>query len=73
MNTSVSMSSVGARALRDSIVASALADVELRLRAVRCPVDGQPLTKVHVSNDGSPVDIDGCCGALVEARRALED
>lgn len=61
-----------ARAVRDSIVATALADVEQRLRTVRCPIDGQALTKVHVSGDGSPVDIDGCCGALTEARRALE-
>jgi hypothetical protein len=73
LKTPLPMSGLSARSLRESIVASALADVEQRLRAVRCPIDGQALTKVHVGSDGSPAEIDGCCGALTEARRLLEN
>jgi hypothetical protein len=63
-----------ARAIKQSIVATALADVEQRLRAVRCPIDGRPLTTVRLKDDrASRFDLDGCCGALAEARRALAD
>jgi hypothetical protein len=60
--------------IRASIIGAALADVEARLRAVRCPIDGRPLSRVRVARGvGQPLDLEGCCGAIAEARRALQD
>jgi hypothetical protein len=63
------------REVRESIIAAAFADVEQRLLGVRCPVDGEPLTEARVEViAGQPrFHIDGCCGAVAEARRAIDD
>jgi hypothetical protein len=60
--------------LRSSIIQSAIADVEARLRNVRCPVDGRHLTAVRMPTvAGQAIHVDGCCGAVAEAWRALQD
>ncbi len=59
-----------ARALRQQYAATANYDLAQRLNSVRCPIHDEPLTRVAIVN-GQP-DIDGCCGAMVEAGRVLQ-
>ena len=59
------------RAIRESYAASNAYDLRQILSAVRCPIHDSSLTRIEVIN-GEP-HYEGCCGAMAEASRVLQN